>query len=247
MAQRDDSTRHKAPSSPRVAWPVMYQRWSQITFLHWRYPVEAVRALVPESLTVETFDGTAWVGLTPFRMDDVRTPGLPVLPWLSSFPETNCRTYVRDERGRPGIWFLSLDAGRLAAAVGGRAGYWLPYFWSDMSVRTEGDRRRYRCRRRWPGPDGVRCDVDVRMGPALAEDEQDELAHFLTARYRLFSVVAGRPAAAEVEHPDWPLRHARLTGLDQNVLQAAGLPAPDGDPVLHASPGVPVRVGMWSW
>ncbi|NUW35995.1 DUF2071 domain-containing protein [Nonomuraea sp. SMC257] len=116
-----------------------------------------------------------------------------------------------------------------------------------MSVHTAGDRRRYRCRRRWPGPDGVRCDVDVRIGAALAEDERDEPAHFLTARYRLFSVVAGRLAAAEVEHPDWPLRHARLTGLDQNVLQAAGLPAPDGDPVLHASPGVPVRVGMWSW
>ncbi|MBN6057396.1 DUF2071 domain-containing protein, partial [Nonomuraea sp. RK-328] len=244
MARQDDPTRHRPPPSPRVAWPVMYHRWSQITFLHWRYPVEAVRALVPESLTVETFDGTAWVGLTPFRMDDVRTPGLPALPRLSSFPETNCRTYVRDGRGRSGIWFLSLDAGRLAAAVGGRAGYWLPYFWSDMSVRTEGDRRRYRCRRRWPGPAGARCDVDVRMGAALAEDE---LAHFLTARYRLFSVVAGRLAAAEVEHPPWPLRHARLTGLDQNVLQAAGLPAPDGDPVLHASPGVPVRVGMWSW
>ncbi|MGN9843192.1 YqjF family protein [Nonomuraea sp. H19] len=237
----------KAPAPPRVAWPVMYHRWSQMTFLHWRYPAEVVRALVPDSLTVETFDGTAWVGLTPFLMDDARMPGIPALPWLSSFPETNCRTYVRDSRGRSGIWFLSLDAGRLAAAVGGRAGYWLPYFWSDMSVRTGSDSRQYRCRRRWPGPEGVRCDVDVAVGTTLAEDERDELAHFLTARYCLFTMVAGRLAAAETEHPAWPLQHARLITLDQNVLQAAGLPAPDSAPILHASPGVAVRVGMWSW
>jgi hypothetical protein len=237
----------KAPAPPRVARPVMYHRWAQMTFLHWRYPADVVRELVPDSLTVETFDGTAWVGLTPFLMKDARIPGMPALPWLSSFPETNCRTYVRDTRGRAGIWFLSLDAGRLAAAVGGRAGYWLPYFWSDMSVSTEGGRRRYRCRRRWPSADEVRCDADVALGATPAAAEGDELAHFLTARYRLFTVVAGRLAAAETEHPPWPLQDARLIGLDQNVLQAAGLPAPDGDPILHASPGVAVRVGMWRW
>ncbi|MEV4165395.1 YqjF family protein [Nonomuraea dietziae] len=237
----------RAPDSPRVARPVMYHRWSDITFVHWRFPPDVVQALVPGCLKVETFDGTAWVGLTPFLMEDVRAPGTPALPWLSRFPETNLRTYVRDARGRSGIWFLSMEAGRLPAALGGRAGYWLPYFWSDMSVRTDGSLRRYRSRRYWPGPSGARCDVDVETGPDLAERELDELAHFLTARFRLFTVVAGRLASAEVEHPPWPLRHARLAGLDQDLLRVAGLPAPDQTPLLHASPGVPVRVGLWSW
>ncbi|MEU4547082.1 YqjF family protein [Nonomuraea dietziae] len=237
----------RAPASPRVARPVMYHRWSDITFVHWRFPPDVVQALVPGSLKVETFDGTAWVGLTPFLMEGVRAPGTPALPWLSRFPETNLRTYVRDARGRSGIWFLSMEAGRLPAALGGRAGYWLPYFWSDMSVRTDGSLRRYRSRRYWPGPAGARCDVDVETGPDLAEDERDELAHFLTARFRLFTVVAGRLASAEVEHPPWPLRHARLARLDQDLVRVAGLPAPDQAPLLHASPGVPVRVGLWSW
>jgi uncharacterized protein len=228
--------------SPRVSWPVMYHRWSDITFMHWRYPVETVRSLVPQWLTVETFDGTAWVGMTPFLMADVRPPGLPALPWLSRFPETNVRTYVRDSRGRSGIWFLSLDAGRLPAALGGRAGYGLPYYWSDMSVRRDGRRLRYRSRRHWPG--GARCVADVERGAAV---EEDALASFLTARFRLFTKVAGRPASAVIEHAPWPLRRAGLTALEQDLLQAGGLPAPDGDPVLHASTGVRVRVGMWSW
>ncbi|TDD50867.1 DUF2071 domain-containing protein [Nonomuraea terrae] len=225
----------------------MHHHWSDITFIHWRYPAARVQALVPDGLTVETFDGTAWVGLTPFLMEGVRPPGLPALPWLSRFPETNLRTYVRDERGRGGIWFFSLDAGLLPAAVGGRTGYRLPYFWSDMSVEAGDGNLRYRCRRRLPGPGGARCDADVERGEPLAESERDELAHFLTARYRLFTLVAGRPASAQVEHPDWPLHHARLITLEQDLVQAAGLPAPDGRAVVHASPGVPVRVGMWAW
>ncbi|MGW4475393.1 YqjF family protein [Nonomuraea sp. NPDC004354] len=237
----------RAPASPRVAYPVMYHHWSTMTFLHWRYPPAVVRPLVPDGLTVETFDGAAWVGLTPFLMEGVRTPGLPALPWLSRFPETNLRTYVRDERGRGGIWFLSLDAGRLPAVLGGRAGYGLPYFWSDMSVRADEARVRYRCRRQWPEPSGARCDVDVAPGTELAEHERDALAHFLTARFRLFTLIANRVAAAQVEHPPWPLRSAHLVRLEQDLVEAAGLPAPDHSPLVHASPGVPVRVGMWGW
>ncbi|GAA3204647.1 YqjF family protein [Nonomuraea helvata] len=225
----------------------MYHRWSDITFIHWRYPPDLVRRLVPGCLTVETYDGAAWVGLTPFRMDGVRLTGTPTLPVLSTFPETNVRTYVRDDRGRSGIWFLSLDAGRLAAALGGRAGYWLPYFWSDMSVRSDGAHTRYRCSRLWPRRGEAWCDADVTAGLPVEREERDGIASFLTARFLLFTRVAGRLAAAPVEHPPWPLRRAELTDLDQSLLQAAGLPAPSGRPLVHASPGVPVRVGMWRW
>jgi uncharacterized protein YqjF (DUF2071 family) len=31
------------------------------------------------------------------------------MPWVSAFPEVNLRLYVERE-GRPGVWFLSLDA-----------------------------------------------------------------------------------------------------------------------------------------
>lgn len=236
----------RAPPPPRVARPVMYHQWNWITFLHWRYPPAMVQALLPSGLTAETSGGAAWIGLTPFLMEGVRGPGLPALPWLSRFGEINVRTYVHDDRGRSGIWFLSLDAGLLPAVLAARAGYWLPYFWSDISVQAAGERISYRCRRRWPAG-GARCEVQVQMGPPLAEAERDGLAHFLTARYRLFTVIAGKLAAAEAEHRDWPLHRATVLHLDQDLLQRAGLPAPAGDPLAHASPGVAVRIGLWHW
>ncbi|MBF8185749.1 DUF2071 domain-containing protein [Nonomuraea sp. K274] len=237
----------RAPPSAEVTWPVMYHRWSKMTFIHWRYPPALVQSLLPDFLTVESYDGDAWIGLTPFLMEGVRVPFTPAAPCLSRFPETNLRTYVRDARGRSGLWFLSLDAGSLPAALGGRTGYGLPYFWSDMSVSDDGTLTRYTSRRRLPGPCGARCDVTAETGSPLAEGECDELAHFLTARFRLFTRVAGRPASAAVEHPPWPLHRTRLAHLDQDLLQSAGLPAPDRPPVVHASPGVQVRVGMWRW
>ncbi|HEX2772008.1 MAG TPA: DUF2071 domain-containing protein, partial [Micromonosporaceae bacterium] len=231
---------------PTVARPVMIHHWEWITFVHWRFPVSELRPLVPPALEVETFDGSAWVGLTPFLMRGVRPPGLPAVPWLSRFPEINVRTYVRDQRGRSGIWFLSLDAARLPAVLTARAAYALPYFWSDMRTDVRpGGRVSYRCRRRWPASDGARCEAEVEFGARLREEDVDELAHFLTARYRLFTVIRGRLAAAEAEHPVWPLHHVDLIRLDQTLLSAAGLPTPDDPATVHGSSGVAVRVGWW--
>lgn len=223
---------------------MMHHQWNWITFLHWRYPPAVVQSFLPAGLTADTCDGTGWIGLTPFLMEGVRPPGLPPLPWLSRFGEVNVRTYVRDTRGRQGIWFLSLDAARLAPVMAARAGYRLPYFWSDIGVRVTGDRIGYHCRRRHH-PGNARCDAEVELGAPLAPASRGELAEFLTARYRLFTVIAGRLAAAEAEHAPWPLHHARVISLEQDLLAAAGLPAPVGDPLAHASPGVPVRIGMW--
>jgi uncharacterized protein YqjF (DUF2071 family) len=46
----------------------MLQSWCDLTFLHWRYPVEVVQKRVPPPLRVESFDGSAWVGITPFLL-----------------------------------------------------------------------------------------------------------------------------------------------------------------------------------
>jgi uncharacterized protein YqjF (DUF2071 family) len=95
----------RAPPPPRVARPVMYHYWRRLTFLHWRYPPDTVQALLPAGLAAQTFDGSAWVGMVPLLMDRVRAPGLPAVPWLSRFPETNVRTYVQDMRPvRIGSW-----------------------------------------------------------------------------------------------------------------------------------------------
>jgi uncharacterized protein YqjF (DUF2071 family) len=231
-----------APPAPTIEHPVMFQDWRELTFLHWRYPVDAIQRLLPPGVEVETCQGEAWVSLVPFLMDRVRVPGVPALPWLSRFPETNVRTYVRGRDGRSGIWFFSLDATRLPAVLAGRSGFGLPYRWAAMSVRRSGDMIAYRSRRRWPGPSGAYCDAEIEAGEPIAERDLGEVDHFLTARFRLYSVFLGRLVAVDAAHEPWPLHRARLGRLRQSVIEAAGLPSPSGEPLLHASPGVSVRL-----
>jgi uncharacterized protein YqjF (DUF2071 family) len=193
---------------------------------------------------VDTFDGRAWVGLVPFQMW-VAPPRTPALPWLSRFCETNVRTYVRDRHGRTGVWFFSLEAARLPAVLVARTTYRLPYFWARMRLHREPDRLTYTTCRRWPAPRGAGGTVIIRPGEAIAPDEVTELEHYLTARWRLFSHArSGTLRYAEAEHPPWPLQRAEVERCDDTLLVAAGLPQPVGDPLVHYSRGVEVRIGM---
>jgi uncharacterized protein YqjF (DUF2071 family) len=221
----------------------MYQTWSWLAFLHWPYPPEVVQRLLPASLRVHAFDGRAWVGLTPFLLQDLGTPVAPVPTWFASFPETNVRTYVVGPDGREGLWFFSLDAARLEPVLAARATYALPYMWSEMTVEREGARLRYRSRRRWPGPTPAASAVTVEVGDPLEPGELGGLDHHLTARWQLYTTLGPLLARASVEHKPWPLHRAAVRELDSDLVAAAGLPAPAGEPVVHWSPGVRSRIG----
>jgi hypothetical protein len=223
--------------------PIMRQRWERLTFLHWAFDPAAVQRLLPDGLTAETWDGAAWAGLVPFYMR-VATAGGRRAPWVSNFCETNVRTYVRDPAGRSGIWFFSLDAARLGAVIVARATpYRLPYFWSAMRLGQRGNELAYLTRRRWPGPVPATSRVRVTAGEPIPADQVSEFEHFLTARWILFSVTGGRRTAARACHPRWPLHRATVSLVDDQLLTAAGLPAPVGAPLVHYSPGVDVAIG----
>ena len=220
----------------------MRQRWERLTFVHWAYPAGDVQRLLPGGLYADLFDGLAWVGLVPFFMR-VQTGGGHGAPWVSNFCETNVRTYVRDQAGRAGIWFLSLDAARLGAVAVARASYRLPYFWSAMSLDRDGRDVSYHCHRRLPGPRGARSDVRVRIGTAYQPAELTSRDHFLTARWVLFSVTGRRRSFARAAHQPWPLYRAEPLSIEDSLLTAAGLAPAEGEPLAHYSPGVDVRIG----
>jgi uncharacterized protein YqjF (DUF2071 family) len=228
----------EAPLHP-VLNPVMRQCWRDLTFLHWRYEPSVIRPLVPSELRLDLFDGMAWIGLVPFLIEDLTLPTAPALPWLSKFPETNVRTYVIDAEGRRAVWFFSLDAARLLAVIGARTAYALPYFWAKMRVERRGESIRYASTRRQRPK--ASSDIDVRIGERVVRPS--ELEVFLTARFRLVAKRGGRILRADIVHQPWPLQRARIARLEQNLLQAAGLPQNDAAPLVHFAKRVDVLVG----
>src|SRR5262245_48625605 len=136
---------HRPWALAKRPW-IMAQNWHDLLFAHWQAPAEKMRGLVPRGLEMDTFGGTAWIGVVPFRMSGVRLRGTPGLPWISAFPELNVRTYVKAE-GKPGVWFFSLDAANWIAVELARAWFHLPYFSARMSLQESGDEVRYFSRR----------------------------------------------------------------------------------------------------
>ena len=228
-----------AVSHAPVTHPLMYQEWLELSFLHWRYPPEQVQRLLPAGLTVQPFEGDAWVALVPFRMR-VRLPGLPAVPYATVFLETNVRTYVVGPDGQPAVWFFSLDAPRLHAVLAARATYRLPYVWSRMSMQRAGRVYEYSDKRHLGA---VRSHVRVEVGDTIPPAEVDELTRFLTSRWRLITRGrGGRMIGADVDHPLWPVAEARVVALDDGLVTAAGLPPPRAEPLVLHSPGVVVRI-----
>ena len=197
--------------------------------MHWPIPAAIVRPFVPDTLTIDERGGSAWLSLVPFHMTDVTLRGLPALPWLSAFAEMNLRTYVTTGE-KPGVWFLRMDAARALAVWTARMGLGLPYVWSSMRVEPDGERIRYRSEQ-------SHALFEARYGPtgAPAEPETGSLEAFLTERYCLYTMVAGRLARMEIQHPPWPLQPADASVMANTIPASLGLPGPIGQPLMQFS------------
>lgn len=222
-----------------------YQRWSDLMFLHWSLAPDVLRPHVPESLDIETFDGRAYLGLVPFTMAGVRPWWFPAVPWLSSFPETNVRTYVRCRGGEAGVWFLSLDTARRIAVAVARRFWHLRYFHARMSVTRRGRLVEYASsrvdrRRELPAEVSIRGVIDSQRPRAAVPGS---LEHFLVERYRLFATNPdGRLYSARVWHTPYPLQAVRLEQCRQSLTHAAGIPVPQNPENVLFSSGVTVDI-----
>jgi uncharacterized protein YqjF (DUF2071 family) len=201
------------------------QTWDELLFAHWLVEADALRALLPEQLHLDLHEDEAWLGITPFRITGFRLHGLPPLPVLSSFPEVNVRTYVAYE-GKPGIWFLSLDADSPWAVAAARLVYRLPYYRASITVARRGDRIDYASSR-----EGASLDVSYRPAGPVAAANSGTLEHFLTERYCLYTEHRGRLHRADIHHLPWPLQTAEAE-VRENTMSPVAL---EGEPLFHFS------------
>ncbi|MFN7960699.1 MAG: DUF2071 domain-containing protein [Thermoanaerobaculia bacterium] len=224
-------------------WPVperpwsWRQSWCDLLFAHWPLPVAALRPLVPPGLELQQFEGSAWIGVVPFRMEGVMRRPFPDLPWISAFPELNVRTYV-EHQGRPGVWFLSLDATNPLAVWAARRYFHLPYHRAEMSLLEREGEILYRSQRQ-----GAQFRARYRPTSEDYRAARGTLEHWLTERYCLYAQAPdGCLWRNEVHHIPWPLQRAEAEIEQNSMLECHGL-AVSGPPAwLHFSRRIDVVV-----
>lgn len=206
-------------SPHRIERPVVTQRWEEVTMLHWRVAADALQARLPQGVAVDTADGSAWVSLVPFRIADATVAPLPPPP-LSTFPETNVRTYVTGAHG-PGIWFFSLDVPRLLVPPLARLSIGEPYNWSRMRLSRRDAEVQYLTRRRLPPSRGATSRLRVRIGAPSADDDLDR---WLTNRWGAYSQTPLGLTYIPVRHQPWRRHDVEILELHDELGAAVGLP-----------------------
>jgi uncharacterized protein len=221
---------HRPWAPPSGGW-LMGQTWEDLLFAHWRVPEAALRALVPGELAIDTFEGEAWLGITPFRVTGLRLRGTLPVPGLSSFPELNVRTYVTDG-AKPGIFFFSLDAASGGAVTAARRFYRLPYFRARMSLRERGARVVFSSERTEPGSFPRAFRAVYRPAGEVFNAEPGTLESFLTERYCLYAWEGRSSYRAEIHHSPWPLQVAEAS-IGENTMPPRPVELPADAPLLH--------------
>jgi uncharacterized protein YqjF (DUF2071 family) len=223
---------HRPWPVPAAPW-LMTQTWHDLLFAHWPVQIEQLRSRIPNEFELDLFDGTAWVGVVPFRMTNVAPRSVPSLPFISAFPELNVRTYVR-VADKPGVYFFSLDAGSSLAVLAARSLLNLPYYWASMTVTADGSTIKYDSRRRIGGSAGFRATYRA-VGPRFTAP-QGSFEYFLTERYCLYhSGHRGAPYRMEIHHPPWSLQRAETELASNSMGEANSLALPSRPPILHFS------------
>ena len=213
--------------------------WRHLLFENWPVDPAVMDAHLPDALSPDTYDGSAWLSVVPFTNVAVRPTGLPASLGIR-LPELNVRTYVtRDDT--PSVYFFSLDAQGVASVVGARLFHHLPYYYARISLDWADGRVRFSSRRRHPGARPARYEGTYWPTGAPVSAPDDPFGAFLVERYRFYTEAQdGSLRYTDVAHDPWTLYPATADIETNTLLSAHGFDRPDADPVYYYSPGLDV-------
>lgn len=227
------STSHRPFPIPRGPW-IYYQEWYKSLFLHWKVSLETLRNCVPEKLKIDTFEGDCYVSLVAFTMQKIRPRFLPPVKAVSDFHEINLRTYI-DIDSRPGIYFLSIEAGKYLSSFISRALSGLPYEKADIK-RTD---NKYESINKTKG---FHLHTEFQIGERIIN--KTNLDTWLAERYCLYLDMHEKVYRYDIHHKEWEVKKLDIKSL-QVCYKANKMILSDVQPKLtHYSEGV--KVLGWS-
>ena len=222
---------HRPWPLPDRPW-IMTQTWHNLLFAHWPISPDGLRQHIPPPLELETFDGSAWLGVVAFRLSKIRLRRMPEVRLVSHFNEINLRTYVTFG-GKPGVLFLSMDADNALAVSMARPWFRLPYTLARIEFRETSECYTVDSRRTGQGLAEARFKARYRPSSPIYTAKPGTLEHWLTERYCYYSVTSRHLFRCEILHPPWPLQSA-CAQIEANTLAyPRGIDADSCSPLLH--------------
>lgn len=211
----------------------MTQEWHHVLFAHWPVPASALRGHVPAELEIDTFEGSAWIGIVPFLVKDMRARLTPAVPFLSSFIEVNVRTYVRYKE-KTGVYFFSLDANHFLAVTGAKLFFGLPYkqatisFQEDQSLEIDSSRVPL-------ADEKAKFKVSYKPETDVFFAKAGTLEHWFTERYCLWTKRGSMLYRGDIHHTQWELQRAKANLFQEELIPFVDQIHLQEPPLLHYS------------
>ena len=237
-SMRTDHLPFPMPERPHA----IVQQWRHLSFLHWEVDPVRLTPYIPDGLELDLFEEKAYIGTIPFLMTGVRPRQAVSVPGISTFPEFNIRTYVR-QGGKAGVFFITLDAqSRVTCAYAPRA-YGVPYQYTRGRVDVDGETYSWRSKRVNGGQELVGSCIGT--GEAM-QAEPGSLEEFLFERYCLYTSHKEKLCIAHTHHDPWVFRKGEAEVISNTLTESYDLGISDvlKPDLIHISDGVLVH--MWS-
>lgn len=223
-------------------------------FVHWPIEPERLRSHIPAQLTLDTFDGSAWLAILPHYVAEVKARSIPN---RISFPQLNFRTYVSKD-GYSGVYFIDLYGGnRLGTEVGKRV-FGLPYNQANMSFSRSDDEIEFRCSNSRQNGESTLFKTRYRPNGERFQASPDSIEEFLIERSRYY-VPTDRDDSpsnrhtplhdvtirtGDIVHEPWQLQSAQAAILTNKIFETNGIEAPTTEPIFHYSRRFDSKFGL---
>ncbi|MBT2644060.1 DUF2071 domain-containing protein [Bacillus sp. ISL-41] len=223
---------HRPYPLPDMNW-VMTQEWHHTLFVHWPVPAASLREHVPKELEVDTFDGSAWIGIVPFQVKNTRGKFTPAIPFFSYYLEVNVRTYVK-YGPRTGVYFFSLDADHLLAVLGAKAIFGLNYKQANISFQ---EKKHFEMSSRRVQAAVGNAKMELRYVPETQVffASPGTLEHWLTERYCLWTKRGSKLIRGDIHHTKWELQRAQAEISHEMLIPFVQQEFLTKQPLLHYS------------
>ncbi|MFG6686517.1 YqjF family protein [Mariniflexile sp. HNIBRBA6329] len=213
---------------PTENWK-FYQEWNNAIFLHWQVELTELKKFVPKELEIDLFEEKPWISLVAFTMEKIRPKNIPSFKPISDFNEINIRTYIKSNN-KTGVYFLSIEGGKLASCKIAKGISELPYRYSKIKRQNgiyESTNKEY----------NDQLNIEFELGKARTE--KTELDKWLTERYALFQDTKDSINEFDIHHLEWPTQEIKFKKLIVNYPRFRNLIKNEPN-LTHYSNGVQV-------
>ena len=183
----------------------MYQDWADVIFLHWKVDAQLLLPHIPQGITLDLFEGDAYVTLVAFTVRNAHPRYIPPIAGIADFDEVNLRTYVTDGV-RPGITFLDIKANNLVQVMLNRL-VGLPYKRAAIHRENTASAVSYYS---MTGKHQKVISLVYKVEERI--EEKAALDKWLSERYCNYQQVGGRLYRYNIHHYEWPLMTVSVEG-----------------------------------